>query len=187
MRAGRPWTASQTWAGVSGMSAWRTPKGARASITAFTTAAAAGEPTVADSPTPLQPNGWWGDGVTVMCVPSADTPGPSLRCSRAPLRVFPSEMAAWVAAAEYQGLSVAVHHLVAPELTRGVLVPVPVAGTPADLFWYVSTLSPDRRSPAASRLRRFLATPEAMQVMARPDGSVPASRLRPPVYVTLWS
>jgi hypothetical protein len=64
---------------------------------------------------------------------------------------------------------------------------VPVAGTPVDLFWYVSTLSPDRRSPAATRLRRFLATPDAMHVMSRADGSVPASRFRPPVYVTLWS
>src|SRR5207248_6543540 len=78
------------------------------------------------------------------------------------LRVFPSEAAAWVTAAEGHGLSPAVHHLVAPELSRGVLVPVAVEGTPADLFWYVSTLSPDRRSPAASRLRRFLATPDAM-------------------------
>jgi LysR family transcriptional regulator, low CO2-responsive transcriptional regulator len=103
------------------------------------------------------------------------------------LRVFPSEKAAWVAAAEGQGLSPAVHHLVAPELSRGALVPVAVEGTPVDLFWYVSTLSPDRRSPAATRLRRFLATPDAMLVMARGDGSVPASRFRPPVYVTLWS
>jgi len=103
------------------------------------------------------------------------------------LRVVPSEAAAWVTAAEGHGLSPAVHHLVAPELSRGVLVPVAVEGTPADLFWYVSTLSPDRRSPAASRLRRFLATPDAMHVMARADGSVPAARFRPPVYVTLWS
>jgi DNA-binding transcriptional LysR family regulator len=103
------------------------------------------------------------------------------------LRVFPSEKAAWVAAAEGQGLSPAVHHLVAPELSRGALVPVAVEGTPVDLFWYVSTLSPDRRSPAATRLRRFLATPDAMLVMSRGDGSVPASRFRPPVYVTLWS
>ena len=36
------------------MSAWRTPNGCSASITAFTTAA--GDPTVADSPTPLQPS-----------------------------------------------------------------------------------------------------------------------------------
>jgi LysR family transcriptional regulator, low CO2-responsive transcriptional regulator len=103
------------------------------------------------------------------------------------LRVFPSEKAAWVAAGEGQGLSPAVHHLVAPELARGALLPVAVEGTPVDLFWYVSTLSPDRRSPAATRLRRFLATPDAMLVMSRGDGSVPASRFRPPVYVTLWS
>jgi LysR family transcriptional regulator, low CO2-responsive transcriptional regulator len=103
------------------------------------------------------------------------------------LRVFPSEKAAWVAAAEGQGLSPAVHHLVTPELSRGALVPVAVEGTPVDLFWYVSTLSPDRRSAAATRLRRFLATPDAMHVMSRADGSVPASRFRPPVYVTLWN
>jgi DNA-binding transcriptional LysR family regulator len=103
------------------------------------------------------------------------------------LRVFPSEKAAWVAAAEGQGLSPAVHHLVTRELSRGALVPVAVEGTPVDLFWYVSTLSPDRRSPAATRLRRFVATPDAMLVMSRGDGSVPASRFRPPVYVTLWS
>ncbi|MDQ1502861.1 MAG: LysR family transcriptional regulator, low CO2-responsive transcriptional regulator [Actinomycetota bacterium] len=103
------------------------------------------------------------------------------------LRVFGSEAAAWVAAAEGHGLSPAVHHLVAPEMARGGLAPVAVEGTPADLFWYVSSLSPDRRSPAATRLRRFLATPDAMHVMSRADGSVPASRFRPPVYVTLWS
>jgi LysR family transcriptional regulator, low CO2-responsive transcriptional regulator len=103
------------------------------------------------------------------------------------LRVFPSEQAAWLAAAEGQGLSPAVHHLVTADLARGTLAPVPVEGTPVDLFWYVSTLSADRRSLAATRLRRFLATPDAMHVMSRADGSVPASRFRPPVYVTLWS
>jgi DNA-binding transcriptional LysR family regulator len=103
------------------------------------------------------------------------------------LRVFPSEAAAWAGAAEGGGLSIAVHHLAAPELDRGGLAIVPVEGTPVDLFWYVTTLSPDRRSPAATRLRRFLATPDAMHVMSRADGSVPASRFRPPVYVTLWS
>jgi LysR family transcriptional regulator, low CO2-responsive transcriptional regulator len=110
-----------------------------------------------------------------------------LRIPESRLRVFPSEKAAWVAAAEGHGLSPAVHHLVAPELARGALVPVAVEGTPVDLFWYVSTLSPDRRSPGATRLRRFLATPDAMLVMSRGDGGVPAARFRPPVYVTLWS
>jgi DNA-binding transcriptional LysR family regulator len=121
--------------------------------------------------------------------PSSET-GRLLARFRVPdsrLRVFPGEKAAWLAAAEGHGLSPAVHHLVAPELARGALVAVPVEGTPVDLFWYVSTLGADRRSLAATRLRRFLATPDAMHVMSRADGSVPASRFRPPVYVTLWS
>ena len=54
-RMALPWIARQTFAGVNGMSACRTPNGLSASITAFTTAA--GEPTVADSPTPLAPIG----------------------------------------------------------------------------------------------------------------------------------
>jgi DNA-binding transcriptional LysR family regulator len=103
------------------------------------------------------------------------------------LRVFGSESAAWVAAGEGHGVAPAVAHLVAPEVGRGTLVPLAVEGTPVDLLWYVSTVSPDRRSPAATRLRRFLATPDAMHVMHRADGSVPASRFRPPVYVTLWN
>ena len=41
--------------------------------------------------------------------------------------------------------------------------------------------------PSARRLHRFLATPDATQAMYRADGGVPASRFRPPVYVTLWS
>ncbi|HKY75608.1 MAG TPA: LysR family transcriptional regulator [Acidimicrobiia bacterium] len=103
------------------------------------------------------------------------------------LRVFGSEAAAWGAAADGHGLAPAVAHLVAPEVRRGALVALPIEGTPVDLIWYVSTLSPDRRSPAATRLRRFLTTPDAMHAMHRADGSVPASRFRPPVYVTLWS
>ena len=103
------------------------------------------------------------------------------------LRVFGSESAAWAAAADGEGLAPAVAHLVAPEVGRGTLAVLPVEGTPVDLLWYASTLSPDRRSPAATRLRRFLGTPDAMHVMHRADRSVPASRFRPPVYVTLWS
>src|SRR6266536_2919861 len=57
------WMASHTLAEVTGMSRLRTPRCPRASITAFTKAA--GDPTVADSPTPFAPRGWWGDGVTV--------------------------------------------------------------------------------------------------------------------------
>ncbi len=63
--------ASHTRDGVSGMSACRTPYGSRASMIAFTTAG--GEPTVADSPTPLAPIGWCGDGVTVVPVSQSGT------------------------------------------------------------------------------------------------------------------
>jgi hypothetical protein len=62
-----------------------------------------------------------------------------------------------------------------------------VASTPVELLWYASTLAPERRSPGVTALCRFLATPEAMQSMYRSDGGVPASRFRPPVYVTIWS
>jgi hypothetical protein len=54
-----PWCqcrmASQTRAGVTGMSTWRTPNGSSASTTALTTAG--GDPTFEDSPTPLAPSG----------------------------------------------------------------------------------------------------------------------------------
>src|SRR4029453_12261202 len=56
-------SAAQTLSAVSGMSMFRTPACASASMTALTNAA--GEPTVADSPTPFAPMGWGGDGVTV--------------------------------------------------------------------------------------------------------------------------
>src|SRR5207302_9808656 len=55
--------ASQTLSEVTGMSMFLMPRCPTASITALTKAA--GDPTVADSPTPLAPIGWWGDGVTV--------------------------------------------------------------------------------------------------------------------------
>jgi DNA-binding transcriptional LysR family regulator len=103
------------------------------------------------------------------------------------LRVFPNQAAAWAAASDGHGLATGVAHIVQREVDRGALAVVPVEGTPVDLLWYVSMLPEERCSPAATKLRRFLATPDAMQVMHRSDGSVPASRFRPPVYVTLWS
>jgi hypothetical protein len=54
-------------------------------------------------------------------------------------------------------------------------------------WWHVTTLTPDRRPDGARRLRNFLATPDAMQLMCAPGVGVPPSRFRPPVYVTLWS
>jgi DNA-binding transcriptional LysR family regulator len=110
-----------------------------------------------------------------------------LRVREERIRVFPSLGGAWAAAAAGEGVAPGVAHLVADDVDRGRLVVLPVDGTPVDLLWHANTVSPDRRSPIATKLRRFLDTPDAMQAMHRADGSVPVSRFRPPVYVTLWS
>ena len=102
-------------------------------------------------------------------------------------RVFPSQAAAWSAAAAGHGVAPAIAHLVQREVDSGALVPLAVAGTPIELLWYATMLPSDRCSPATGALRRFLATPDATQAMHRSDGGVPATRFRPPVYVTLWS
>jgi DNA-binding transcriptional LysR family regulator len=103
------------------------------------------------------------------------------------IRVFPSMTAAWAAAADGEGIAPGIAHLVDNDVVRGHLVVLPVEGTPIDLMWFANTLPPGRRSMATDRLRRFLDTPHAMQAMHRADASVPVSRFRPPVYVTLWS
>jgi DNA-binding transcriptional LysR family regulator len=102
-------------------------------------------------------------------------------------RVFSGASAVWSAVAEGHDVAPALAHLVARDVADGRLVVLPVRGTPVDVLWYVSTLDLSRRSPAATKLRQFLTTPDAMHVMHRADGSVPVARFRPPVYVTLWS
>jgi LysR family transcriptional regulator, low CO2-responsive transcriptional regulator len=102
-------------------------------------------------------------------------------------RVFSGAAAVWSAVAEGNDIAPVLAHLVAREVQDGRLVVLPVRGTPVDVLWYVSTLEVSRRAPAATKLRQFLTTPDAMHVMHRADGSVPVSRFRPPVYVTLWS
>ncbi|HEX6454155.1 MAG TPA: LysR family transcriptional regulator [Trebonia sp.] len=103
------------------------------------------------------------------------------------IRVFPSQTAAWAAAADGAGVAPAIEHLVSHQLRRGELVTVNMAGLPAEEVWYVSMLERERRSTAAGALRRFLGTPEAMQLMRSPAAGVPPSRFKPPVYVTIWS
>jgi LysR family transcriptional regulator, low CO2-responsive transcriptional regulator len=56
-----------------------------------------------------------------------------------------------------------------------------------DACWHATVLERQHRSAAASSLRRFLSTPEAMHLMRSPAAGVPPSRFRPPVYVTIWS
>ena len=103
------------------------------------------------------------------------------------IRVFPSQTAAWAAAADGAGVAPAIEHLVSHQLRRGELVTVNLAGLPAEEVWYASMLERERRSTAAGALRRFLGTPEAMQLMRSPAAGVPPSRFKPPVYVTIWS
>jgi DNA-binding transcriptional LysR family regulator len=121
--------------------------------------------------------------------PDSDA-GRLLRAFRVPedrIRVFPNQTAAWSAAADGAGVAMAVSTLVTRELRRGELSIVETDRTPMHACWHVTTLAPDRRPDAALRLRNFLGTPDAMQLMCAPGAGVPPSRFRPPVYVTIWS
>jgi LysR family transcriptional regulator, low CO2-responsive transcriptional regulator len=101
--------------------------------------------------------------------------------------VFPSQTAAWAAAADGAGVAPAIEHLVSHQLRRGELSLVDLPGFPVEECWYATLLERERRSTAASALRRFLGTPEAMQLMRSPAAGVSPSRFKPPVYVTIWS
>jgi LysR family transcriptional regulator, low CO2-responsive transcriptional regulator len=103
------------------------------------------------------------------------------------ISVFPNERAAWYAAATGEGIAPAVEHLLARHAPTSGLSVLSVEGLPADLLWHVNMLGGERRSDMTTRLRRFLSTPDAMHAMFRADGRVPASRFKPPVYVTIWS
>lgn len=102
------------------------------------------------------------------------------------IRVFPSQSAAWAAAAAGHGIAPAVEHIFSATGHPG-LACVPVHGSPFPMFWYASMLGGERMPANAVRLRRFLGTPNALQAMYRTDGGVPASRFKPPVHVTIWN
>jgi hypothetical protein len=72
-------------------------------------------------------------------------------------------------------------------LRRGELSLVDLPGSSLDGCWHATLLERQHRSTAASSLRRFLSTPEAMHLMRAPATGVAPSRFRPPVYVTIWS
>ena len=110
-----------------------------------------------------------------------------MRVAEQQVRVFPNQTAAWAAAADGAGIAPAAAHLVAQQLRRGELAVYEMPGPPVVASWHVTVLHRDRRSTAASALRNFLATPEAMQLMRSPAAGVPPSRFRPPVFVTIWS
>ncbi len=103
------------------------------------------------------------------------------------IRVFPNQAAALTVAGRGSGIAPAVEHLLESGLGAQNLTRLAVRGTPFDALWYMSTLAPDRRSLIASRFARFLATPDALHEMHHVVSGVPATRFRPPVYVTIWS
>jgi DNA-binding transcriptional LysR family regulator len=100
---------------------------------------------------------------------------------------FPSFANARAQAAAGRGVMLAIAHTVLDEVERGALVALDVRDTPIRSLWFASMLAPDRRTPAAWALRRFVTTAEATQAMLARTGGVPAERFRPPVHVTIWS
>jgi DNA-binding transcriptional LysR family regulator len=106
--------------------------------------------------------------------------------SESKVRVFANQAAAWAGAATGGGIAPAIEQLWIRDRQPGV-APLTIHGTPMEMRWHVSMLYGDRQPAIAGRLRRFLSTPDATQAMYRADGGVPASKFRPPVYVTIWS
>ena len=103
------------------------------------------------------------------------------------ISVFANQDAALAAAAGGDGVVPAIEHLLVPDLAARGLVRLPVQGMPVEDMWQAMTLSADRRSETSARLLRFLASPDALMEMHRTGSGVPATRFRPPVYVTIWS
>ena len=113
--------------------------------------------------------------------PSGTDPGSDIGQLLAALRVpddkigvFPNQTAAWAAAADGAGVAPAVEHLVTQQLRRGELSLVDLPGVPAAGCWHATLLDREHRSTAASALRRFLGTPEAMHLMRAPAAGRPA-------------
>jgi LysR family transcriptional regulator, low CO2-responsive transcriptional regulator len=141
------------------------------------------------APLPGNPRGWsW-----LVDQSGTDPAGESgrllgrLRVPESRIRVFPNQTSAWAAAADGAGVAIAPSHLVTARLRRGELRVVNTSCTPTDATWYLTTLSPERRSIAAETFRHYLSTAAALRVMREPGAGVPPSKFRPPVYVTLWS
>jgi LysR family transcriptional regulator, low CO2-responsive transcriptional regulator len=96
-----------------------------------------------------------------------------------------SEAAAVAAVRSGTGLLLALGHAVAGDLRRGVLVRLPVEGTPVRGLWWATTPGDGRATSGARALQRFLTTPDATSaLLARPGRQ---DRVKPTVRVELWS
>lgn len=110
----------------------------------------------------------------------------SARITPADVRAFPSDAAALSAVAAGDGIMLTLAHAALPELRRGAIVRIGVAGTPIHDQWYATTLDEPSCLTAALALRRFATSAEAIQAISATRRGVPAARVRPPVHATLW-
>jgi DNA-binding transcriptional LysR family regulator len=96
-----------------------------------------------------------------------------------------SEAAALAAVRTGSGVLLALGHAVADDLRRGLLVRLPVEGTPVTGLWWATVPGEGRATTVARALQRFLTTPDATSaLLSRP---VRQDRARPTVRVELWS
>ncbi|GAA3159082.1 LysR family transcriptional regulator [Blastococcus jejuensis] len=96
-----------------------------------------------------------------------------------------SEGEALTAARRGEGVLLALEHAVRDDVARGVLVRLPVEGTPVPGMWWATVAGGGRAPSAARALQRFLTTPDATTaLLSRPQRP---ARARPTVRVELWS
>ncbi|MCS0600081.1 LysR family transcriptional regulator [Streptomyces sp. LP11] len=101
-------------------------------------------------------------------------------------RIFQSHTAAVDEAKHGQGVALAVAFAITKDLADGDLRQLSGPHLPARGSWNLLSLGDREAPPAAAELRRFVATPRAIQAMLRGAG-VTAGRFRPAIHVTLWS
>jgi LysR family transcriptional regulator, low CO2-responsive transcriptional regulator len=100
-------------------------------------------------------------------------------------RIFQSHAAALEEVRRGGGLALALGFAVRDEVASGRLIKVNAASSWVDATWDATTLAPDRVTPAAAELVRFITTPRATQAMLSRSGTG-IHRFRPAVHITLW-
>lgn len=98
-----------------------------------------------------------------------------------------SETDALAAVRAGEGIMLAIGHIVRAEIQSGVLVRLPVVGTPVTGLWWASTLDHRRTTTMAQTLQRFVSTADATSAMVAPGGSRGLERRGSKFHVALWS
>lgn len=98
-----------------------------------------------------------------------------------------SETEALAAVRAGEGIMLALGHIVRAELQSGVIVRLPVVGTPVTGLWWASTLDHRRTTTMARTLQRFAGTADATAAMVAPGGSRGLERRGSKFHVALWS